>query len=301
MSGQTSTKNEFSTTLVLLAAGMGSRYGGLKQMDPMGPNGETLLDYTVFDAVKAGFDRILFVIRKDFAREFSDKIIRKYDKTISVHTAFQEMDDLPEPYSVPTDRVKPWGTGHALWVARNQLTTPFAVLNADDFYGADSLRVLHKALIKFSHKEESPPTYAMVAFALSKTLSENGTVSRGICHTKDGTWLDSIEEVTTLSRENVGPGRAFSPNTPVSMNCWGFTPSFLPELHRLWKDFLRENRSSNKAEFYLPFAVDQLLGEQKARVQLLSTKSRWFGMTYKEDKALVQKEIGELVAQGEYR
>lgn len=280
-----------STTLVLLAAGMGSRYGGLKQMDAMGPNGETLLDYTVLDAVKAGFDHILFIIRKDFADAFAEKIIRKYDNTISVATAFQDINDLPSPYSAPAERKKPWGTGHAVWVARNQLTTPFAVLNADDFYGEDSLRVLHKTLVDLPLKEETLATYTMVAYDLQKTLSRNGTVSRGICHTKDGVWLDSIEEVTAIAPEDVGPQAKFPSHTPVSMNCWGFTPPFLLELDRLFEEFLAENSTAEKSEFYLPFVVDQLLRENKARVRMLSTQSNWFGVTYPEDKDWVRQEL----------
>lgn len=289
-----------SLTLVILAAGMGSRYGGLKQLDPMGPSGETVLDYTVFDALRAGFDRVVFIIRHDFADEFQRQVGHRFADRLRVDYAYQELTDLPDGQSPPPGRVKPWGTGHALWCARTALGEgPFAVLNADDFYGAASLAALG-AFLREPPAADGTPTYAMVGFPLGRTLSEHGTVSRGICQTDTNGFLQSIEEHTGIAAAAVGPGLAYDPTTPVSMNCWGFTPEFLPQLDVTWRSFLALNGQAEKAECYLPAAVNGLVAAGTARVRVLPTTADWFGVTYREDKPRVQAALADLVAQGLY-
>ncbi len=286
-------------TLVVLAAGMGSRYGGLKQIDPMGPGGETVLDYTVYDAVRAGFGRVLFIIRRDFADAFKASVGGRFEGKIQVDYAFQQLDMLPAGFAVPEGREKPWGTGHAVWCAREQLHGPFAVVNADDFYGAKSL----KALADFLRAEATggPPTYAMVGFPLGNTLSENGAVSRGVCSVGADGFLKDIEEHTGILASEVGAGKRYAPETPVSMNCWGFDArEFLPQLDQAWRDFVAARGQEPKAEFYLPAAVNSLVQTGAARVRVLPTTDNWFGVTYREDKPHVQAALAALVANGTY-
>ena len=286
-------------TLVVLAAGMGSRYGGLKQIDPMGPGGETVLDYTVYDAVRAGFGRVLFIIRRDFADAFKASVGGRFEGKIQVDYAYQQLDMLPAGSAVPEGREKPWGTGHAVWCAREQLNGPFAVVNADDFYGAKSL----KALADFLRAEAAggPPTYAMVGFPLGNTLSENGAVSRGVCSVGADGFLKDIEEHTGILASEVGTGRRYAPETPVSMNCWGFDArEFLPQLDQAWRDFVAARGKEPKAEFYLPAAVNSLVQTGAARVRVLPTTDNWFGVTYREDKPHVQAALAALVAEGVY-
>jgi NDP-sugar pyrophosphorylase family protein len=285
-------------TLVVLAAGMGSRYGGLKQIDPMGPSGETVLDYTVHDAVRAGFGRVLFIIRRDFADAFRASVGGRFEGKIEVDYAFQQLDMLPDGFAVPAGREKPWGTGHAVWCAREQLNGPFAVVNADDFYGANSLR----ALADFLRAESGGlPTYAMVGFPLGNTLSENGAVSRGVCAVGDDGFLRNIEEHTGILASEVGAGKRYEPSTPVSMNCWGFSArEFLPQLDQMWREFVAARGSESKAEFYLPAAVNSLVQAGAARVKVLPTTDNWFGVTYREDKPHVQAALAALVAAGAY-
>ncbi len=286
-------------TLVVLAAGMGSRYGGLKQIDPMGPGGETVLDYTVYDAVRAGFGRVLFIIRRDFADAFKASVGGRFEGKIQVDYAYQQLDMLPAGFAVPEGREKPWGTGHAVWCAREQLNGPFAVVNADDFYGAKSL----KALADFLRAEAAggPPTYAMVGFPLGNTLSENGAVSRGVCSVGADGFLKDIEEHTGILASEVGAGRRYAPETPVSMNCWGFDArEFLPQLDQAWRDFVAARGKESKAEFYLPAAVNSLVQTGAARVRVLPTTDNWFGVTYREDKPHVQAALAALVAEGVY-
>ena len=286
-------------TLVVLAAGMGSRYGGLKQIDPMGPGGETVLDYTVYDAVRAGFGRVLFIIRRDFADAFKASVGGRFEGKIQVDYACQQLDMLPAGFAVPEGREKPWGTGHAVWCAREQLNGPFAVVNADDFYGAKSL----KALADFLRAEAAggPPTYAMVGFPLGNTLSENGAVSRGVCSVGADGFLKDIEEHTGILASEVGAGRRYAPETPVSMNCWGFDArEFLPQLDQAWRDFVAARGKEPKAEFYLPAAVNSLVQTGAARVRVLPTTDNWFGVTYREDKPHVQAALAALVAEGVY-
>jgi hypothetical protein len=289
-----------SLSLVILAAGMGSRYGGLKQLDPMGPAGETVLDYTVFDALRAGFDRVVFIIRHDFAAAFHQQVGARFADRLRVDYAYQELTDLPDGRVPPPGRVKPWGTGHALWCARAALAEgPFAVLNADDFYGTASLAALGDHL-RAPVPAAGPPAYAMVGFPLGRTLSEHGTVSRGICQVDTEGRLRSIEEHTGISAAAVGPGLAYDPATPVSMNCWGFTPDFLPQLDAAWRAFHDLHGQEEKTEFYLPAAVNALVAAGAARVRVLPTTADWFGVTYREDKPRVQAALAALVAAGRY-
>ncbi len=286
-------------TLVVLAAGMGSRYGGLKQIDPMGPAGETVLDYTVHDAARAGFGRVLFVIRREFAPAFRAAVGARFEGKLAVDYAFQELDDLPDGATPPPGRTKPWGTGHALWCARNALPGPFAVVNADDFYGAGSLAALGDFLR--ASPPDGVPTHAMVGFPLGRTLSENGAVSRGVCAVDADGWLAGIEERGGIAAAEVGPGLTYDPATPVSMNCWAFHASgFLPRLDRAWREFFAARGGEEKAEFYLPAAVDGLVRTGVARVRVLPTPDSWFGVTYREDKPRVQAALAGLVRRGVY-
>lgn len=276
---------------------MGSRYGGLKQIDPVGPSGETILDYSVFDALRAGFGRVVFVIRRDFEKMFREQIGAKYAGRIAVDYVFQSVDALPAGFAVPVGREKPWGTGHATWCARAALNEPFAVINADDFYGADSF----KQLAGFLHKTTGTSA-AMVGFHLTNTLSENGAVSRGVCDVAvDGT-LRGVTEHTGILPTEVGSGRKFAGETIVSMNCWGFSPGIFPRLDERFRVFLGEAMPQNpvKAEFYLPGSVSDLISRKEAAVKVLPTTSSWFGVTYREDKPRVVAALTALVQQGYY-
>jgi NDP-sugar pyrophosphorylase family protein len=306
-----------SPTLVVLAAGMGSRYGGLKQIDPVGPGGETVLDYAVFDAARAGFGRVVFVIRRDFEALFREKIGARYAGRIAVDYVFQALDALPAGFAAPAGREKPWGTGHAVWCARDAVRENFAVINADDFYGADSFAQLARFLTAAGGGE-----FAMVGFRLANTLSEHGLVSRGVCATEAGGALRSIVEHTGIAPAEVGAGRKFSGDETVSMNCWGFTPALFAGLDAQFREFLgsvgaaapsprsEANRGEGaaapvkpdplKAEFYLPAAVSTMIARGEARVRVLPTESAWFGVTYREDKPRVQAAIADLVAAGRY-
>ena len=287
-------------TLVVLAAGMGSRYGGLKQIDPVGPGGETVLDYAVFDALRAGFTRVVFVIRRDFEALFREKIGARYAGRATVDYVFQALDQLPPTYSAPPEREKPWGTGHAVWCARDAIQENFAVINADDFYGADSFVQLAKLLAR-DPAADPTPVFAMVGFRLANTLSEHGVVSRGVAAIR-GTddELRSIVEHPGIAAVNVGEGRTLSGDEIVSMNCWGFTPALFPGLDTQFRDFLSEEASGPKAEFYLPAAVSAMINVDQAKVRVLPTASAWFGITYREDKPRVQAAIAELVQAGKY-
>lgn len=293
-------------TLVVLAAGMGSRYGGLKQLDPMGPNGETIMDYSVFDAVRAGFNRVVFVIRRDFEAEFKERIGKKYEKLLKVDYAFQQLDDLPEGFTVPEGREKPWGTGHALLAARNILDTPFAVINADDFYGADSYKQLAGYL---SNPPESGLVRGVIAtFILSNTLSENGSVARGICSVDNDGYLRKVTEFTKIVKTSSGAADQTDPENPtpftgneqVSMNSWGFMPEFVDKLQELLIEFLKERGTELKSEFYLPGAVDTLISRNEAVISARNSRDSWFGVTYREDRPMVQESLGKLVEAGSY-
>ena len=293
-------------TLFVLAAGMGSRYGGLKQLDGLGPNGETIMDYSIFDAIRGGFGKLVFVIRKDFEKDFREKIISKYENHIPVEVVFQSVDKLPEGFTCPADRSKPWGTNHAVLMGKDVIKEPFAVINADDFYGRDSFAVLGKFLSELP--EGSKNNYCMVGFRVGNTLSESGTVARGICSTNDQGHLTTVVERTEIMRVNgpvcykdeKGEWVAVADNTPVSMNMWGFTPDYFTYSENYFVDFLKENIDKPKAEFYIPLLVNKLITEETATVKVLDTTSRWFGVTYAADRQGVVDKIRALVDAGEY-
>ncbi len=290
-------------TLVLLAAGMGSRYGGLKQLDSMGPNGETLMDYSIFEAKKAGFNKVVFIIKRDVEEEFKSRIGTKYANVIDVTYAFQELSDLPAGFQIPQDRVKPWGTGHAIYAARNIVKEPFVLINADDFYGTDGF-------VKLAHflKNSKANEYAMCGFLLKNTVSENGSVSRGVCACNSENKLVEVIEHTKLITESGkyyscfddGEKQELSADTIVSMNMWGFHPSLFDHLEELFVDFLKEHGNELKSEFYIPMVVDCLVKANKCTTEVLTSKDAWFGITYKEDKANVQASLLELIASGKY-
>ena len=293
-------------TLFVLAAGMGSRYGGLKQLDGLGPNGETIMDYSIFDAIRGGFGKLVFVISKDFEKDFREKIISKYENHIPVEVVFQSVDKLPEGFTCPADRSKPWGTNHAVLMGKDVIKEPFAVINADDFYGRDSFAVLGKFLSELP--EGSKNNYCMVGFRVGNTLSESGTVARGICSTNDQGHLTTVVERTEIMRVNgpvcykdeKGEWVAVADNTPVSMNMWGFTPDYFTYSENYFVDFLKENIDKPKAEFYIPLLVNKLITEETATVKVLDTTSRWFGVTYAADRQGVVDKIKALVDAGEY-
>jgi len=293
-------------TLLILAAGMGSRYGGLKQMDPVGPAGEIVLDYSIFDAIRAGFGRVVFVIRRDIEAAFREVVGAKWESRIPCAYAFQDLADLPEGFAVPADRAKPWGTAHAIRAGRHEITGPFAAINADDFYGAASFRALAGHL----GGGAGPAAHCMVAFRLGQTLSAHGSVSRGVCLCGDDRLLTGIVERTKIVRHadgalrdepDGGPVVPLTGNEPVSMNCWGFMPSMFGELDVAFESFLRgEGGTSPKAEFTIPSVVDGLIRGGRGTVKVLDTPARWFGVTYRDDKADVQASIRALVEAGEY-
>ncbi len=294
-----------SLSLVVLAAGMGSRYGGLKQIDPVGPSGETVLDYAVFDALRAGFARVVFVIRRDFEALFREKIGARYSGRIAVDYVFQSLEALPAGGVVPAGREKPWGTGHAVWCARAALPGSFAVINADDFYGADSFTQLAEFL-----RATRGPAHAMVGFRLASTLSEHGAVSRGVTSTAVDGALRSIVETHGITAGEVGPAGKYSGNEFVSMNCWGFTPALFAGLDGKFREFLAglvardegtpPTPDPMKAEFYLPVAVSEMITRGEATVRVLPTESAWFGITYRDDKPRVQAALAALVRAGRY-
>ena len=294
-------------TLFVLAAGMGSRYGGLKQLDPIGPSGETIMDYSIYDAIRAGFGKIVFVIRRDFQQDFEEKILSKYIGHIPVETVFQSIDALPEGFTAPADRTKPWGTGQAILMGKDVINEPFAVINADDFYGLDAFKVLAEELSAI--KPEDKGKYSMVGFRLGNTLTENGTVSRGVCATDSDGNLETVVERTSIgfngnhdivyiSEENTEV--PLDADAPVSMNFWGFTPDLFPHLESQFASFLSDNINTPKAEFYIPTVVQNLIDSKDAAVKVLPTTSRWFGVTYSADRPKVVEQIRQLVEQNIY-
>ncbi len=289
-------------TLVVLAAGIGSRYGGLKQMEPVGPAGEFLLEYSVFDAVRAGFDRVVFLIRNDLEQAFRAKLGDRLSAHVEVDYAFQELDDLPPGYHVPPGRIKPWGTGHAVLRSAEAVHSPFGVINADDFYGRDAYARLATFLRETTMDGSQ---YAMVGYPLTKTLSDHGSVSRGICRTDAGGLLQSVVEYTKITRETLPEIRQFAGVAPdadvyASMNIWGLKPSVFNELERDFIEFLDVLDPNAKTEFFLPKVIDRLIRERTATVRVLPTTAQWFGITYPEDKPAVLAAIRALVAAGEY-
>ena len=292
-------------TLVVLAAGMGSRYGGLKQIDPMGPSGETILDYSVFDALRAGFSKVVFIIRPDFEADFRNNVSSKFEHLVDVEYAFQTLDKLPSGWSIPVGREKPWGTTHAILCAADVVKENFAVINADDFYGQESYAVLNEEL---SGVDSLANTFSMVGFTLRNTLSDHGSVARGVCTTSENGLLTHIDEMTNLSREGSGAlytrddGSVLSltGDEPVSMNMWGFTPRLFDHLDRVFQEFLRTSGTELKSECFIPLTVGQLITEKHVTCKVLRSNSTWFGVTYKEDKEIVQGSIAALVEKGKY-
>jgi hypothetical protein len=286
-------------TLLVLAAGMGSRYGGLKQIDPVGLSGETMLDYAVFDALRAGFGRVVFVIRREFEAVFREKIGARYAGRVEVDYVFQSLEALPAGFGPPPGREKPWGTGHATWCARDAVRGPFAVINADDFYGLDSFRRLAGFL-----REPAAPgrltQFCLAGFRLDRTLSEHGAVARGVCTVGPDGWLHSIVEQTGITPAEVGAGRKYTGEETVSMNCWGFTPALFAGLEAQFREFLSARGGDPKAEFYLPAAVSAMIARGEAAVQVLPVQSLWFGVTYQEDKPQVRTALAKLVRAGFY-
>lgn len=292
-------------TLYILAAGMGSRYGGLKQIDGLGPNGETIMDYSIYDAIKAGFGKVVFVIRHDFEDDFRKAVLSKYENIIPTEVVFQELDYLPEGFTVPEGRTKPWGTNHAVLMAKDTIKEPFAVINADDYYGTDAFRVMAEDLMR---PRDRKGDYSMVGFRVGNTLTEYGTVSRGVCSQKDG-YLTSVVERTAIGydpehrivfTDENGVEQVLDPSTPVSMNFWGFTPDYFDYSRREFIKFLNGRINEPKSEFFIPLAVDTLINSGEATVRVLDTDSKWFGVTYANDRPGTVQRFAELHADGTY-
>ena len=292
-------------TLFVLAAGMGSRYGGLKQLDGVGPSGETIMDYSIYDAVHAGFGKLVFVIRKSFEKDFREKIVKKYEHKIPVELVFQDLDNLPAGFSVPEGREKPWGTNHAVMMGKDVIHEPFAVINADDFYGRESYKILADYLSKLNDTRNQ---YCMVGYRVGNTLSESGTVARGICETDAEGNLTGVVERTQVMRidgevkykDENDQWISIPDNTPVSMNMWGFTPDYFEHSEKYFVEFLKKNIQNPKAEFFIPLVVNELIINNTAKVKVLDTPSKWFGVTYAEDRPGVVAKLHQLVDDGVY-
>ena len=294
-------------TLLILAAGMGSRYGGLKQMDGLGPNGEAIIDYSIYDAIRAGFGKIVFVIRHSFAEPFKEHFqAKKFGGEVEFEFVYQELEYLPEGYSVPEGRVKPWGTNHAVMMAKDVIKEPFAVINADDFYGKESYQTMADYLRSI---EGTKGQYSMIGYRLENTLSDFGSVSRGVCATDENALLTSVTERTAISRKGDKVVYAegdqefeLDPACPVSMNFWGFTPEYFDYSEEVFKEFLDGALASGnlKAEFFIPYIVDKLITRGEASVKVLDCDAKWFGVTYKEDRPFTVEKINALIAAGVY-
>lgn len=291
-----------SPTLLVLAAGMGSRYGGLKQIEPVGPGGEAIIDYSIYDALRAGFGKLVFVIRKDIEEPFKEFIGARFEKRVQVEYVFQELDKIPAPYRVPAGRTKPWGTTQAILMTEDVIREPFAVINADDFYGAESYKVLA------NHLTSGSDDYAMVGFVLRNTLSDFGTVARGVCQVSDDGYLKSIVEMTSIARDgnggkNTAPDGAVTSltgNEPVSMNYWGFTPKIFPQLRENFTAFLKANAADLKKECYIPNTVGEIIAAGQGKVKVLKSDDPWFGVTYREDHPHVVESVKKLIQKGTY-
>ena len=290
--------------LLVLAAGIGSRYGGLKQIDKVGPGGEAIIDYSIYDAIRAGYSKVVFVVRKDIEQDVRAFFEPRLKGRIPVDFVLQELDMLPEGFTVPPERQKPWGTGHAVLSAAGKIHEPFAVINADDFYGPAAYR----QTVEFLTQNTDPDEYAMVGYRLDKTLSENGSVARGICKTDKQGYLVEVTEHTQIYWENGkiisrlenGSTMEFSGNEPVSMNFWCFKPNIFPELEKLFVDFLRDHAREPKAEYFIPLPITSMIRSEKIKMKVLHSHESWFGVTYKEDKPVVEKKIRDLIAAGVY-
>ncbi|MBE0648505.1 MAG: nucleotidyltransferase [Bacteroidales bacterium] len=293
-------------TLLILAAGIGSRYGGLKQLDAIGPNGETIIDYSIFDAIRAGFGKVVFIINERIEKDFQDVIIKRLQPYIRIEYVFQEIWKLPDGIAWSKERTKPWGTGHALLMADGRIDTPFAVINADDFYGREAYQTLTDYYAGWTPAREND--FAMVAFEIGKTLSEYGFVCRGVCTTDTSDYLENVVERTWIERKPEGIVYKdeeeklilLTDDTVVSMNFWGFTPSFFGYLKTGFSEFLQTNGENLKAEYYIPTAVNRLIQDRIATVRVLPCAAKWYGITYKEDKEMVVKGIRQLIEKGEY-
>jgi NDP-sugar pyrophosphorylase family protein len=295
--------------LVIMAAGMGSRYGGLKQIDPVDEQGHIIMDFSIYDAVKAGFEKVVFIIKKENEADFKAAIGERISKHVQVAYAYQELSNIPVEYQIPAGRIKPWGTGHAVLCASTEIDGPFVVMNADDFYGFDALQKIYQYMS--SHADQEKYAYAMVGYRLESTLTDHGHVARGVCQTDENGRLQKIQERVRIEKRNGGVAyteddgntwNALSEDTPVSMNFWGFTESFLIELRRRFPQFLKEKAGADplKAEYFLPAVVEELLQEKKAVVQVLRTSGSWHGITYKEDKPQIVEAIKKMRAEGIY-
>ena len=289
-------------TLLVLAAGMGSRYGGLKQIDPVGPAGETIIDYSIFDALRAGFGKLVFVIRKDIEQQFREIVGARFEKRVAVEYVFQALEDIPPRFTVPAGRTKPWGTTQAILLAADAVHEPFAAINADDFYGAESYRELAR------HLTSGSADYAMVGFILRNTLSDFGSVARGVCQVSGDSYLEHIVELTKIERDGNGARNTapdgtvtkLSGDEPVSLNYWGFTPRVFDQLRTRFEKFLETSASDLKAECYIPMTVGELVQAGEARVKVLHSSDPWFGVTYREDRPRVVESIRGLIAAGQY-
>jgi len=292
-------------TLFILAAGMGSRYGGLKQLDGLGPNGETIMDYSVYDALRAGFGKIVFVIRKDFEEDFRKKVVAKYEGHVPVEIVFQNIDALPDGFTVPEGRTKPWGTGHATLMGKGVINEPFGVINADDYYGAESFKALADFLNEAQGKKNK---YCMIGFKIENTLSENGGVSRGLCEVSADGWLTGVSErhgiqfkdgnlIQTMPDGTEAP---FPAGAPVSMNMWGFTPDFFEYSQSAFIEFLSKHGNELKSEFYIPSVVNDLIESGTIQLKVIETPSRWFGVTYAADRPATVDRFKQLAEEGVY-
>jgi NDP-sugar pyrophosphorylase family protein len=290
-------------TLVIMAAGMGSRYGGLKQIEPIGPNGEIIMDYSIYDAIQAGFGKIVIIIKEENEKVFRETIGNKIEEHAQVVYVYQKLSLLPEGYEVPKDRIKPWGTAHAILCCKDVVDTPFAVINADDFYGSSSFQKIHDYLLE-SKDTDTCYQYSMIGYQLEKTLTKNGHVARGICQRDENGLLLSVVERTKIQQiddkiqytEDDKTWVTLPKDSTVSMNVWGFTPSIFGEIEQKFKEFLDEHKEDNlKAEFYIPSVVDALILENKAKVKVLDTDEQWYGVTYIQDKTLVKEAIAKMV------
>lgn len=290
--------------LLVLAAGMGSRYGGLKQMDKVGPSGETIIDYSIYDALRAGFRKVVFIIRKDIEADFRELYHEKLSKHIEIEYVHQELNKLPEGFSVPEGRQKPWGTSHAVQVASNAINGPFAVINADDFYGADAYKVLYNYLDNLPSENE----FCMVGYQLDRTLSEHGYVSRGVCQTDADGYLTTVTERTQIERidgkitfpDEKGHPQTLSGNETVSMNMWGFSALYFTYANEMFRAFLSKNADNLKSEFYIPTVVNELIQKDIIKLKVLKSSASWFGVTYKEDREAVASRIRDLVSSNQY-
>ncbi|MEM6805776.1 MAG: sugar phosphate nucleotidyltransferase [Bacteroidota bacterium] len=291
-------------TLVILAAGMGSRYGGLKQIDGVGTNGEAIIEYSIYDAIQAGFGKVVFIIREDIAEAFKAHFGNKFEGKIEIDYVFQELNKLPAGLELPEQRQKPWGTGHAMLMAKDAVKEPFAIINADDFYGRDAYKVIAEF---FQNKEVDSKEYCIVGYHLNKTLSDFGTVSRGVCVSSDDGYLESVTERTDIARKEgkiyfteEGTDHELAEETLVSMNFWGFTPSVFEYTEKFFVDFFQERGQELKSEFYIPLIATRMIESGEGKLRTLSSNAQWFGVTYREDKEHVMAEIANLVETGVY-